>query len=66
MKMSQLTKYTDWACIQNTADLEFALADIKACWAANPEFEAGETNYSKKLWAERDAIITELQSRGGK
>tara|TARA_R110001632_G_scaffold98589_4_gene205176 strand:- start:87 stop:278 length:192 start_codon:yes stop_codon:yes gene_type:complete len=61
--MSLLSHYTEIAKHKSDDALAFAVADIKAAWAANPEFEAGVTEYSKRLWAEWDAYVVELQKR---
>ena len=61
--MSLLAYYTKVAKRKSDAALAFAVADIKAAWASNPEFEAGVTEYSKKLWAEWDAYVVEIQKR---
>ena len=61
--MSLLAKYTEAAKGKSDDALAHAIQDIKAAWAANPEFEAGVTEYSKKLWAEWDAYVVELQKR---
>lgn len=61
--MSLLKHYTEVAPKMSDDSLAYAIQDIKACWAANAEFEAGKTEYSKKLWAEWDAYTVELQKR---
>ena len=60
--MSTLTHYTDWACIQNTKDLEFALKDIQECLRGNEDWTP-DHSYGSKLWNEFDAIVVELYNR---
>lgn len=63
MLVSQLAKYEEFAKRKTTEALEYAISDIKWAWECNPDFEAGVTEYSKKLWAEWDAYTVELQRR---
>lgn len=64
--MNLLQKYTEQATHMDDHSLAYSIEDIKKCWKANPEFEAGITEYSKKLWAEWDAFTVELQKRRDK
>ena len=46
--------------------LTYAISDIRAAWAANPNFQdiAGPNGpYATKLWDEYDAYTVELQRR---
>tara|TARA_R110000787_G_scaffold208488_1_gene318408 strand:- start:148 stop:348 length:201 start_codon:yes stop_codon:yes gene_type:complete len=61
--ISLLGKYTAIAETMSSAALLYAIGDIKSAWRANPEFEAGVSDYSKKLWAEWDAYTVEMQHR---
>ncbi len=64
--MSLLEKYTELAKHKSDASLANAVKDIKACWAANPDFEdidGPHADYAIKLWAEWDAYIVEMASR---
>ena len=64
--MSIFSKDPDTIKHKSDATLMFALKDIKATWAENPEFEdinGPHKEYAAKLWAERDAIIVEMARR---
>ena len=61
--MTYLAHYEKAAKTMTTDALRFAIADIKKSWAACPEFEAGFSQYSQKLWAEWDAYIVEIHNR---
>ena len=60
--MYTLAYYTAKAKGMATGSLRFALQDIKGtldCWKDHPP-----TEYTRKLWAEWDAYIVELERRG--
>jgi|TARA_R110000824_G_scaffold73958_1_gene188254 hypothetical protein len=61
--VSLLAHYTSLASRKSDDALAYAISDIKRAWFANPDFERGVTDYSKKLWAEWDAYTVELQKR---
>jgi len=64
--MSLLAKYTEVAKHKSDDALVFALKDIKAAWAANPDFadtSGPHAEYAVKLWAEWDAYIVEMAAR---
>ena len=63
--MSLLAKYTEAAKHKTVAELDHASADIKACWAANSDWQEPDHPYGAKLWAEWDAYIVERQKRKG-
>ena len=61
--MSLLARYTAQATKMSDDALDNAVADIKACWNANAEWQEPSHPYGKKLWAEWDAYIVERQKR---
>ena len=61
-----LERYTDIAKMKTSDALTYAISDIRAAWAANPNFQdiAGPNGpYATKLWDEFDAYTVELQRR---
>lgn len=63
--MSLLAKYTKRAERMSTDALLHHIADIRKCWAVNPEFQDETLPYGQKLWAEYDAYTVEIAIRKG-
>jgi hypothetical protein len=61
--MSLLARYTDFAKRMSDASLIYAIADIKAAWKANADWQQTDHPYGEKLWAEWDAYTVEIHNR---
>ena len=59
-------RYEEFAKRKTDVQLTYSIADIRAAWAANPNFaliDGPNGPYATKLWDEYDAYTVELQRR---
>ena len=60
-----LKYYTEVAKTMSVYELNYALKDIHASWAANDQFNDPQHPYGAKLWAQFDAFVCQLQNLKG-